>query len=98
MDKTLIAIIGAFLSGGLGVTIFNRFGMSKKESGDALLMLVKQLQENVNANNQEIKELKAEVHQWRDKYYAELEEKNKLSIEMRQLKLQLQKINANTVQ
>lgn len=94
MNTALITIIGAFLSGGLGVTIFNRFGMSKKESGDALLMLVKQLQENVNANNLEIRNLKAEIDQWREKYYNELEEKNKLSTEMRQLKLQLQKFNA----
>lgn len=92
MEMTL-TIIGALLTGGIGVTLLNRFGMSKKDESDYMLMLVRQLQDSVNANNEEIKILKVEVSQWREKYYTELEQKNKLADEVRQLRLQLQKFN-----
>lgn len=88
-----LTIVGAMLTGGVGVSLLNRVGMSKKDQGDYLLMLVKQLQENVNTNNEEIKSLKSEVHQWREKYYAELQEKDKLSEQIRKMSQQLQKFN-----
>ncbi|MBD3748947.1 MAG: hypothetical protein IE931_05580 [Sphingobacteriales bacterium] len=78
---------------GIIIGLISRFSMTKKESYDATIMLVKQLQENVNSNNKEIKELKDEVHEWREKYYKELEEKNQLLEEIKKLWLQLQKIN-----
>jgi hypothetical protein len=94
MDSTpLLYIVSSFLTGGIAQLVLNKFWMSKKEEGNYLLLLVKQLQANVNANNEEIIVLKAEIHQWRDKYYAELEEKNKLTMELRQLRLHLQKYN-----
>jgi regulator of replication initiation timing len=56
-------------------------------------MLVEQLQKNVNENNDEIAELKKEVKDWRVKYYNELDEKNKLALEVQKLRLELQKFN-----
>jgi len=89
----ILGAIGTFFSGGIAVAILSRFKMSKKEESEYILMLVKQLQENVNSNNEEIKKLKVEVDNWRDKYYTELEEKNKLSNELRTLRLELKKFN-----
>lgn len=92
MNSTIIALIGT-LGGGLFVALINKFGRSQKEKDDYLLLLVKQLQENVNSNNDEIKILKKEVIDWRDKYYNELEEKNKLAGELRKVYAQLRKFN-----
>jgi hypothetical protein len=86
------AILAA-MGGGMLVKLFDLIFMSKKDKGDALIMLVRQLQENVNFNNDEIRELKAEVNNWRDKYYKELEEKNRLSDELRLVRLSLNRFS-----
>lgn len=93
MMTTVLTALGTFLSGGFAAALLAHFRMSKKEESEYILMLVKQLQENVNSNNEEIKKLKAEVDNWRDKYYMELDEKNKLSQELRTLRLELKKFN-----
>ena len=72
---------GIVSGGGIGL-LLSRFSMTKKERTDSLFMLVKQLQENVNINNDEIKVLKEEIHNWRTKYYRELEQNNKLAEEL----------------
>ena len=91
--ETLIAAIVPFIGGGAFIKIFDRFTVSKKDQNDYILMLVKQLQENVNSNNQEIQTLKKEVDDWRAKYYAELDEKNKLSEELRKVTHELERFN-----
>lgn len=93
MITTIITALGTFLSGGFAAALLSRFKMSKKEESEYILLLVKQLQENVNSNNEEIKKLKVEVDNWRDKYYNELDEKNKLSQELRTLRNELRKFN-----
>jgi|SRR6185437_15209035 len=87
--------VGAVVSGGLLKVFIDRFSMTKNEQYTALIMLVQQLQKNVNENNDEIAELKRDVREWRDKYYKELDEKNKLSLEVNKLRLELQKFNFN---
>ena len=88
LNTVVIALGGAMIG-----KIFEILFISKKDRGDALIMLVKQLQDNVNSNNEEIKQLKQEVTSWRDKYYTELEEKSKLQTELRQLRISLNKFN-----
>ena len=89
VENFLLAAVGS----GILVLIFKTIFRSKTESDSAIIMLVKQLQENVNANNAQIKLLEVELHLWRDKYYKELEEKNKLLDEIRKLRAALQKYN-----
>lgn len=89
----LASATGLIFSGGAFKLIVDRFSMTKNEQYTALIMLVEQLQKNVNENNDEITELKKEVKGWRDKYYTELDEKNKLSLEVNKLRLELQKFN-----
>jgi regulator of replication initiation timing len=86
---------GLVCSGGLLKVLVDRFSMTKNQQYTALIMLVEQLQKNVNENNDEIAELKRDVRDWRDKYYKEFEEKNKLSLELNKLRLELQKFNKN---
>ena len=91
--KYIITVFATLFSGGVFVALVNKYGRSKKDKDDYLLMLVKQLQENVNSNYDEIKLLKVEVVNWRDKYYAEVEEKNKLAAELRKVYSELRKFN-----
>lgn len=96
---TIIGMIastaGLIFSGGFLKIVFDRFSMTKNEQYTALIMLVEQLQKNVNENNDEITELKKDVREWRDKYYNELVEKNKLSLELSKLRMELHKFNNN---
>ncbi|MBB6131339.1 hypothetical protein [Mucilaginibacter lappiensis] len=87
--------IGAVFTGGVFKTFVDRFSMTKNEQYNALVMLVEQLQRNVNENNHEITLLKNDVKDWREKYYKELEEKNKLALEVSKLSSQLKIFNKN---
>jgi hypothetical protein len=89
----MASAVGAVFSGGILKVLVDRFSMTKNEQYSALIMLVEQLQKNVNENNDEIAELKRDVREWRDKYYKEFDEKNKLSMEVNKLRLELQKFN-----
>ena len=91
----VITLIGTLVTGGFLVGLVNKYGFSKKEKNDYLLLLVKQLQENMTANNEEIRLLKNDVVHWREKYYQELEEKNKLAAELRKVYSELKKFNQN---
>lgn len=91
--ETIATLIVPFFGGGAAIKIFDRFTISKKDQNDYILLLVKQLQENVNANNIEIQSLKKEVDDWRNKYYSELDEKNKLSEELRKVTHELERFN-----
>lgn len=52
MDGNMdINTVFAALCGGILVKLFDLLFISKKDKNDALIMLVKQLQENVNSNN-----------------------------------------------
>lgn len=85
--------VGAVFTGGVFKTLADRLSMTKNEQYTALVMLVEQLQKNVNENNHEITELKKDVKDWREKYYKELEEKNKLALEVSKLSGQLKIFN-----
>ncbi len=91
--ETIVTSVGTFFTGGLATILIPRLTMTKNEQYQALIMLVEQLQKNVNENNDEITVLKKEVRGWREKYYNELDEKNKLSVEVSKLNLELQKFN-----
>lgn len=91
----ILSLIGMLFTGGALVAIINKYGFGRKEKNDYMLLLIKQLQENVNTNNEEIKNLKNDVVHWRDKYYAELEEKNKLVAELRKVSAELRRFNQN---
>lgn len=91
--ETIASLLVPFFGGGAAIKIFDHFSVSKKDQNDYILLLVKQLQENVNSNNQEIQSLKKEVDDWRNKYYAELDEKNKLSEELRKVTHELERFN-----
>ena len=58
-------------------------------------MLVDQLQKNVDENNKKVANLERTSAEWREKYYKEMEEKNKLANEVRKLTLELQRFNKN---
>jgi hypothetical protein len=94
---TIIGLIastaGLLFSGGILKIIVDRFSMTKNEQYQALIMLVEQLQKNVDQNNEKVARLEKDSAEWRDKYYAELEEKNKLANEVRNLTTQLKKFN-----
>jgi uncharacterized protein YlxW (UPF0749 family) len=98
-NMTILGLVasttGAVITGGLFKTLLDRVSLTKMDQYSTLVMLVEQLQRNVNENNDKIRELEKEVNEWRDKYYKELDEKNKLSNEVRQLRLELQKFNKN---
>ena len=89
------SIIGAALSGGILKVLIDRVSMSKNEQYQGLIMLVEQLQKNVDENNRKISHLERTSAEWREKYYKELDEKNKLANEVRKLTLELQKFNKN---
>jgi hypothetical protein len=91
--ETIVTSVATFLTGGLATILIPRLTMTKNEQYQALIMLIEQLQKNVNENNDEIIVLKRDVREWRDKYYKELDEKNKLSLEVNKLRLELQKFN-----
>lgn len=91
----ILQLLIAALSGGLLIKMWEHFFMTRKDENQALMMLVQQLQANVNENNDKVKELQNEVKEWRDKYYAAFEEKHSLSLEIKSLKTQLAKFNAN---
>jgi len=93
MVEIIYGILASIFSGGLLVLIYKTIFRTKTEGDSAIIMLVKQLQENVNSNNLQIKSLETELHLWRNKYYTELEEKNKLLEEIRKLRSALQKYN-----
>jgi site-specific DNA-adenine methylase len=87
--------VGAVLSGGLLKILIDRFSMTKNEQYQALVMLVDQLQKNVNETNKKVSHLEKEANEWREKYYKELDEKNKLANEVRKLTTQLERFNKN---
>jgi serine/threonine protein phosphatase PrpC len=87
--------VGAILSGGFLKILADRFSMSKNEQYQALIMLVEQLQKNVDENNKKVSHLERTSAEWREKYYKELEEKNKLANDVRKLTLELQRFNKN---
>jgi hypothetical protein len=87
--------VGAVFSGGVLKILVDRFSMSKNEQYQALVMLVEQLQKNVDENNKKVSHLERLSNEWREKYYKELEEKNKLANEVRKLTNELQKFNKN---
>lgn len=91
----IASTIGTFVGGGVVFkVILERFSMTKNEQYQALIMLIEQLQKNVNENNDEITQLKRDANEWRAKYYNELEEKNKLSLEVAKLTAQVQIFNS----
>lgn len=85
--------VGAVFSGGVLKIIVDRFSMTKNEQYQALIMLVEQLQKNVDENNEKVARLEKDSAEWREKYYTELEEKYKLTNEVRKLTMELQKFN-----
>ncbi|WEK18183.1 MAG: hypothetical protein P0Y49_15435 [Candidatus Pedobacter colombiensis] len=87
-------LIAAALGGGSIIKIWEHFFLSKKDELKSLMMLVQQLQANVNENNDRVKDLQAEVKEWREKYYAAFEEKHSLSLEIKSLQTQLAKFTA----
>lgn len=95
MQETYLQIIGAIISGGILVKLWDRFFLSKKDQNDVMILLIEQLQRNVNENNEKLKTLEAEVEKWKNKYYDELEAKNNLNHEVRKLKIELAKFNHN---
>jgi len=86
---------GLVCSGGLLKVLVDRFSMTKNEQYQALIMLVEQLQKNVDENNKKVAHLEEISTKWREKYYKELEEKNKLADVVRKLTTQLEKFNKN---
>jgi site-specific DNA-adenine methylase len=91
----IASTIGTFVGGGVVFkVVLDRFSMTKNEQYQALIMLIEQLQKNVNENNDEITQLKRDANEWRAKYYNELEEKNKLSLEVAKLTAQVQIFNS----
>jgi uncharacterized protein YlxW (UPF0749 family) len=86
---------GVLFSGGILKIVIDRFSMTKNEQYQALIMLVEQLQKNVDENNKKVEHLERTSAEWREKYYRELEEKNKLANEVRKLTAELQKFNKN---
>ena len=87
--------MAAVFSGGVFKTLADRFSMSKNEQYQALIMLVEQLQKNVDENNKKVSHLEKTSMEWREKYYKELQEKNKLADVVRKLTTQLEKFNKN---
>ena len=93
--KIVAILVGGIFSGTFLKVLADRFSMTKNEQYTALIMLVEQLQKNVNENNDEIAELKKDVKEWRDKYYAQLDKNSHLSREVNKLRLELHKFNNN---
>jgi hypothetical protein len=94
MVENVTLIISCLTSGGIIALIFKAVFRTRAEGDNATLMLVKQLQENVNANNAKMILLEDEVHKWREKYYLEYEEKIKVVDELRRVRVQLERFNA----
>lgn len=84
---------GVLVTGGVLKVVIDRFSMTKNEQYQALIMLVEQLQKNVDENNKKVAHLDRISTEWREKYYKELEEKNKLADVVRKLTTQLEKFN-----
>jgi hypothetical protein len=91
--EAVASAAGALFTGGIFKILVDRFTMSKSDQYKSLVMLVEQLQKNVNENNSEIIELKKDVREWRERYYAELQEKTKLALEVSRLNAQLKIFN-----
>ena len=91
----IASAVGAVFSGGILKVVVDRFSMTKNEQYQALIMLVEQLQKNVDENNKKVTQLEKDATQWREKYYLELEEKNKLANDVRMLTAELKKFNKN---
>lgn len=90
----IASTIGTFVGGGVVFkVVLDRFSMTKNEQYRALIMLIEQLQRNVDENNEKVARLEKDSAEWREKYYAELEEKYKLANEVRKLTTELQKFN-----
>lgn len=89
-----LTIIGTFLSGGMAIKVLDRFSLGKKDQYDTLVMLVEQLQKNVNSNNEKVDRLEKEVEHWKERFYAELEQKNTLKQQVTNLTHELKKFNA----